>query len=192
MFSQKNNQCLIMPGKEDGSIITMVLLILAIMTVIGLMSAQTTVTENFIIRNAGIYKQNVNLVEAAVMEGLQEVIHLDPTDPANFDPDEVADDWIVSDDEDWTNEDWYEANTTGRLLDSNNSMAPDYDDDSSTLQARGEDGNENLRISLVGWQGQGSLKATQPTPKTGRILAEYVSDDQFGMLRMEIGVERKF
>lgn len=192
MFIECNEQRLIAVANENGSIITMVLLILAIMTVIGIMSADTVIKENFILRNAGIYKQNVNLVEAAVMEGLQEVIEIDPSDPANFDPEEVADDWIVSDENDWVNEDWYDADTIGRLLDANNSRAPEYDDDSGILQARGEDGDERLRITLVGWRGEGSLKATQPTPKVGRILAEYVSGGQFGMLRMEVGVERKF
>jgi hypothetical protein len=35
--------------------------------VIGIMAADITITENFIIRNVAIYKQNVCMVESAIM-----------------------------------------------------------------------------------------------------------------------------
>ena len=181
------------------------LMVLAIMTVLGLMSADMTVTENFIIRNAGIHKQNVDLVESALMEGLQDLIQIDASDPDNLAPDNASNDWIVSDDNDWTTDDWYNSGFAGRLLDANNSDIPELISNNntnsvSTLNTRGEEGNGNLRIAIVGWEGApgASLKSAGPTRKAGRIIAEYVSADGsddangYGMLRMEIGVERVF
>lgn len=193
------------PDNQEGSVIVIALMVLAIMTVIGLMSADTTVTENFIIRNAGIHKQNVNLVESALMEGLQDLIQIDASDPDNLSPDKASDDWIVSDDNAWTEDAWYDSDYANRLLDDSNSDIPELISNNNTnsmsmLNIRGEEGAGNLRIAVVGWDSApgASLKATGPTRKAGRVLGEYVSTDGggnengFGMLRMEIGVERVF
>ena len=190
---------------ESGSIIVMALMVLAIMTVIGLMAADTVVTENMILRNTGIRKQNKNLVESAVMEGLQDVIQIDAGNPANFDPGSNL--WINNDDQ-WesagTLTNWYNPMTAG-ILDNTNSVVPDMvlndnADSISILQTRGEDDTGSLRIAVVGWESApgASLKATGPTRKSGRILAEYIStdaggdDNGYGIIRMEIGVERVF
>ncbi|MBA2880641.1 hypothetical protein HNR65_000959 [Desulfosalsimonas propionicica] len=184
-------------GDEDGSIIVVVLLILAMMTIVGVMSANTTIMEYHIVRNMGIYKQNANLVESAVMEGLQEFMHIDASDPENLDPDADPNDWIDSDEDDW--DAWYDS-TTGAQLHGNNSIAASYDAGSAILNSRGEAGNGNLRVAVVGWEAApgASLSATDPVRRAGIILSEYVSfdgsgnDNGFGILRMEIGVERVF
>ena len=200
----KRFKLLFQEDNQEGSIIVIALMVLAIMTVIGLMSADTTITENFIIRNAGIHKQNVSLVEATVMEGLQDRIQIDATDPDNLSPDTVANDWINSDDTAWTTGDWYDEDSATQL-NANNSVVPNLVSNNNTnsmsmLNIRGEEGASNLRVAVVGWDSApgASLKGTKATRKAGRVLAEYIStdgggnDNGFGMLRMEIGVERVF
>ena len=200
----KRFKLLFQEDNQEGSIIVIALMVLAIMTVIGLMSADTTITENFIIRNAGIHKQNVSLVEATVMEGLQDLIQIDATDPDNLSPDTVANDWINSDDTAWTTGDWYDEDSATQL-NANNSVVPNLVSNNNTnsmsmLNIRGEEGASNLRVAVVGWDSApgASLKGTKATRKAGRVLAEYIStdgggnDNGFGMLRMEIGVERVF
>jgi hypothetical protein len=193
-------------ANQDGSVIVLVLMVLVIMTVIGLVSSDTLVTENFIVRNEGIHKQNVSLVESALIQGLQEYMQIDDSDPANFDPDASSTDWIndrnntaSSDNEYLINTIWYQTTFTQRCLNANNSRV------SSSLSMpllteRGENGNGNLRYAMVGWQvvpGE-SVKLGKPIWRQGRILAEYVSadaggkDNGFGMLREEMGIKRKW
>ncbi len=184
------------PRDQNGSIMIITLMILAIMTVVSLMSSDTVITENFIVRNIGIYKQNVNLVEAATQEGLQELMQL-TDDPTNFDVNASASDWLNDKDAAWTQAPWY--NTAGRLLDANNSRAAA---DLPLVNNRGENGNGNLRYAFVGWSPVANASivvsgpGTQTVRREGRILAEYVSldggnDNGFGRLRMEIGIQRQ-
>jgi hypothetical protein len=189
---------------EDGSIIFVALMLLAIMTVIGVMSADMTVTENFIVRNTGIRKQNVNLVEAAVMEGLQDLFLIDASNPNNFDPQASPTDWINEDDT-WNDLGWFSTATARMLVGGAgaNSVVPDLATNGGAhnlLQTRGEAANGGLRMAIVGWTPApgSSLKATGSSRKAGRVLAEYVSldgggaDNGYGMLRIDIGVERIF
>ena len=182
----------------NGSVTVLVLMVLAIMTVIGIVSSDTVVTENFIIRNAAIHRQNVSLVESALMEGLQRFMQMDNNVVGNFDP-ILPNDWINADAGVFDNAPgipgWYETNFNGRVLDATNSM------DANTmplLAVRGENLNGNLRIALVGWGPVfgGSILANQVNMHGGRCVAEYVSmdaggnDNGFGLLRMEIGLRR--
>jgi hypothetical protein len=191
-------------ANQDGSVIVLVLMVLVIMTVIGIVSSDTVVTENFIIRNEGIHKQNINLVQSALMQGLQQYMQIDDSDPANFDPTASATDWIndrnntsSSANEHLINTIWYETMFTQRCLNANNSRVASS---LPLLTTRGENGNGNLRYAMVGWQvvpGE-SLKLGKPIWRQGRILAEYVSadaggkDNGFGMLREEMGIKRQW
>ncbi len=200
------------PNSQDGSIIVIALMILAVMTVIGLMAADTVTTDKFIVRNTGIHKQNASLVEAAVMEGLQEIVQIADDDPANFDVDEDPSDWLNDKEDVWiTNDadgdailDWYD-NDSARMLNATNSEGAT---DPNLLTIRGENNLANLRYAMVGWDsytspsgGSASLVVSGPGSKamwrTGRILSEYVSldgdgdDHGFATMRMEIGFMRK-
>ena len=188
-------------NNQDGSVILFALMALVIMTVIGLISSDTAVKENFILRNQGIYKQNVNMVEAAIMEGLQQLMQI-PFDNPN----------LINATGGWLNNKttfpdaaWFAPDSSARVLSPATSL------DITTPQAlnlRGEAVGGNLLVSFVGWEvvtlpgGGGSESlvtgASQPAViRKGRILGEYISQDAgganngFGMLRMEIGVERK-
>ena len=81
-------------GNQNGSVMILALMIMAIMMVIGISSSDTAITENFIVRNVGIHKENVNLVESALMLGLQTFMQIRDNNPDNFDPDISNTDWL--------------------------------------------------------------------------------------------------
>lgn len=190
-------------GNQKGSVMVLALMIMAVMMVIVIASSDTLVTENYIIRNAGIHKENVNLVESALMEGLQLFMQIDDSDPNNFDTN-IPNDWINDRGTAWTTATWYNSTDVQTLLNLNNSFAANAD----TLTTRGEAANGGvLRYAVVGWApvtfgtgGSESLVVSgKPVWHSGRILGEYASadagllnDNGNGRLRMELGVRRQW
>ncbi|WP_155315752.1 hypothetical protein [Desulfosarcina alkanivorans] len=194
-------------SNENGSVMVLVLMVLAIMTVIGIVASNTVITENSIIRNVGIYKQNASLLDSSLMRGLQEFLQIPDNDPDNFTP--ALSVWIndvnndppsVGDPEEFINTIWYESTFTQRCLNAANSNVADS---LPILADRGEDLNDNLRYAVVGWEvvdlgtsGSESMSMGKPVWHQGRILGEYVSLDAGGdgngngLMRMEIGVKR--
>jgi hypothetical protein len=190
-------------ANQDGSIILIALIVLVVMTLIGLMSADTVVTENFIIRNQAIYKQNVNMADAAMMELYQRFMQLPPDNPDIVDVNGSAIAWVNDMHAPWAAVDWYVINTSDRMLDNTNSLDINT---APNLADRGENAAGNLRASFAGWEtvelpeggseslGVGSNKAVW---REGRILSEYVSlggggaDHGYGMVRMEMGLKRR-
>ena len=195
---------------QNGSVIVIALMVLTIMTAIGIVSSGTIVTENFVIRNVGIHKQNASLVDSALMRGLQEFMQLDNSIPNNFDP--ALRVWIndrnittVGAPEEFINTIWYETNFTRRCLnalnsnDANISLVTLLPDTLPLLTTRGENANGNLRYAVVGWEPVPGMSITiggGPTWRQGRIIAEYVSldaggnDNGFGLIRQEMGVKQ--
>ena len=189
---------------QNGSVIVMTLMVLAIMTVIGIVTSNTVVTENFIIRNVGIHKQNASLADSALMRGLQEFMQIDNSDPTNFHP--AGSVWIndrtrnnPGDPEELINTIWYETNFTQRCLAANNSLAANT---LPLLTTRGENLNDNLRYAVVGWEPVSGMSikinSGKPIMRQGRIIAEYVSADAggnsngFGLIRQEMGIRQKW
>jgi hypothetical protein len=66
---------------EEGSAIVVAVMILMVVTIIGVSSTNTTTVELQIVRNDGIYKQNLYLAEAAAQEGIQRIWNLSRSDP---------------------------------------------------------------------------------------------------------------
>ena len=66
---------------EEGSAIVVAVMILMVATIIGVSSTNTTTVELQIVRNDGIYKQNLYLAEAAAQEGIQRIWNVSRTDP---------------------------------------------------------------------------------------------------------------
>jgi len=66
---------------EEGSAIVVALMILMVVTIIGVSSSNTTTVELQIVRNDGIYKQNLYLAEAAAQEAIQRIWNLSRSDP---------------------------------------------------------------------------------------------------------------
>jgi len=60
-------------GNEQGSVMVMAILILALLTIIGICSSNTSVMESQIVRNASIRKLNFYRAESAVIQGAQEL-----------------------------------------------------------------------------------------------------------------------
>jgi hypothetical protein len=200
-------------NNHNGSVILIAIMLLALMTVIAISASSTAVTESFIIRNVAIHQQNVNLAEAAALQIAQDAL-INIPDPANDDLSEsspVREAYIIAD-TDWDDptlnggiskrDEWYSFGTatTGRVLDSaNGTTFPQYiEPDLSTEMTliddvRGEAGEAPLRVALVGWDSApgSSLKGTKATRKRARVMAEYMSED-FGMTRLELGIEREF
>lgn len=203
-------------ANPDGSIMVIAMMVLAIMTLIGIMGANTTINENFILRNGAFHKQNVNLVEAGVMEALQQVMNQQYPDDTQIELEEsnagesgTVAPWLNTDD-DWESNGldtkWYSRFPPTQLLDPDETspnlnlktpaLAAAGGIESNALAARGEIDQGNLNVALVGWEpatsgGGSSIKSTSPVRRSGRILGEYYSED-YGMVRLEVGIERIF
>jgi hypothetical protein len=188
---------------EKGSIIIIALMILVTMTAIAVMSSRTVVTENFIIRNQAIQRQNISMVEAALIEYLQRFMHLENDDPDLVNVNTSSLTWINSKNDTWADIDWFTPGSSDRILDTSNSVGivPQL------LTDRGEShddtlGTANLRVAFAGWQpvtggSLGTGSSQDPVWREGRLMSEYVSLNasgdyhSYGMLRMEIGVRRR-
>jgi len=94
---------------EEGSAIVVAVMILMVVTIIGVSSTNTTTVELQIVRNDGIYKQNLYLAEAAAQEGIQRIWNLSRTDPFRLEIQAPAwlnniDDIDLTDPGDWDND----------------------------------------------------------------------------------------
>lgn len=125
---------------QKGSMILIALMLLTIMSIIGIASINTTVTESFIVRNTAIRKQNIQLADAVAGEALQRAFDAiwfgnttneDPSDPIEqLSPQHPSHlPWVI-DPADWATsgnaDDWWDPEFTGRLLTASplNSEAP--------------------------------------------------------------------
>jgi hypothetical protein len=203
-------------SNEDGSVTVLVLMALVTMTVIAIVSSDSQVTENIIARNLAIRKQNVYLLDTALMRGLQEFMQIpDAGGAANFNPtigpnaawinDVNNDPPVGGDPEEFINTIWYENIFSLRCLGPANSRV---ESTVPLLTTRGENASGGLRYAIVGWgpvnlaTGGGSTSVSIKPNKFnwhgGRLLAEYVSVDAlgdsngFGILRNEMGLRRKW
>jgi len=60
-----------LPGNEDGSVLLIAMIMLALLTIIGISATNTSTIEVQIAANDRIYKQNLCVAEGAVMECIQ-------------------------------------------------------------------------------------------------------------------------
>jgi len=151
---------------QNGSIILIVLMLLVIMSIIGIASTNTTVTENFIVRNTAIRKQNHQMVDAVATEALQRVmdtVYFNNT--ANLDPSDTDDEitpltatslnWVI-DSEIWESsgkrDDWYDPTHTGWVLeDDDEALDPglDLDNDSEPFWEAPSIIRQNRNVGIV-------------------------------------------
>jgi hypothetical protein len=66
---------------EEGSAIVVALLTLMVVTIIGVSASNQTTSELQVVRNEGIYKQNLYLAEGAAQEAIQKIWNLSREDP---------------------------------------------------------------------------------------------------------------
>ena len=170
---------------RDGSVMVIVIIILALLTLAGISATNMSITESYIVRNTGIYKQNVALAEMAALEGVRRL--LDENNPALLDPDRLPNDWLNPKS---MNQDF---NTL--VLTDNNSVVPAgvISGDINVIGRRGETAATPLRYYFAGWAppAKNSLKATGPSWKTGKVVGSY-SSGSYGRVRVEIGIKKKF
>ena len=83
-----NPKTVSLPGlidNQNGSVMIIALMIMAVMIILAVASTDTVITENAIVRNVGIHRENVSLVESALMLGLQEfMLNLDGEEVIEF------------------------------------------------------------------------------------------------------------
>lgn len=203
-------------NNENGSIILIVVMVLALMTILGVSATTMSSDESIIVRNVGTYKQNLYMMEAVATEGIQKIMDMDLIDPATGLADLPADAqgpyssvdlfptgpgahphlWI-RDKDDWTNTgkdtSWYSQWQAGPVLSATNSIVPDAINNGITWFNNRNEANASIRYAFVGWNvvtGY-SEKIGKKTRKAGKLLAEYVSDD-YGVMRIQLGFQRDF
>lgn len=169
---------------EKGSVIVIVIIILALLTIGGIMATNSSITESYIVRNSGIYAQNIELAEAAALEGMRDILTM--TTAAQLAPGAQA--WM-HDHNTW------DDNPADQTLNNANSVVPTAitNDDITVIKDRGETADDPLRFYFVGWTpgAKESLKSTGPTIKEGKVVGVYRSK-AYGRVRIEVGVLKKF
>ena len=192
-------------------------MLLVILSIIGISSTNTAVTENFIVRNTAIRQQNLHLVDSVALEAYQVIIDAAAYDNPD-DPDEFIDFqkdlhhanlssliWFHDIDA-WENGGneaiWYNP-ASRRLLDITNSEVPQsiLNGTISLIDDRGEwDGNADsspVRYAFAGWRqvegGGESIAQNKPGMEVieiGHIFVEYVSA-RSGVIRLVVGLKTR-
>jgi hypothetical protein len=170
---------------QNGSIILIVLMLMVIMSTIGIASSNISVSENFIVRNAAIRKQNTQIVDAVAFEALQRVMDTAyMNNNTNLDPSDTNDgilplnptslNWVI-DKNIWASSgklaEWYDPTHIGWVLTDNDELIDpglDLDDVSepiwetpSTLRRDSGAGIRDLLIARGDWT-SGNSAADSP------------------------------
>lgn len=80
---------------EEGSVMVVALIVLAMLTIIGISASNTSTTELQIVRNDLLYRINFYKAETAAREGAQTVANLAKASPAEVNPGQTTQDWLV-------------------------------------------------------------------------------------------------
>ncbi|MEI6260659.1 MAG: hypothetical protein WCR46_12215 [Deltaproteobacteria bacterium] len=201
---------------QDGSVILIALILLLTMSIIGFSASQTSITESFILRNTAIHAQNISLLETAALSIAERVIVDIPNPAAPFlsVSSTTRESYIINKDDPLASglkTDWYDPNGTNRVLWSADGTTfpqwiapaqwvppvgtPDFNcanDLTLIYNSRGEaQTNAPMRVALLGWWPARGYTLKGPRPRDATVMAEYVSPN-FGMMRLEIGIRRKF
>lgn len=170
---------------QNGSIILLVMMLIVIMSTIGIASTSITVTENFIVRNTAIRKQNIQIMDAVAIEAMQRVMdtayvnnntNLDPsdTDDEIFPLNPTSLNWVI-DKNIWVSSgklaEWYDPTHIGWVLvDDDELLDPGLDLDSvsepiweapSTLRRDSGVGTRDVLIARGDWS-SGDSAANSP------------------------------
>jgi Tfp pilus assembly protein PilX len=80
---------------EEGSVMVVALIVLAMLTIIGISASNTSTTELQIVRNDLFYRINFYKAEAAAREGAQTVANLAKSSPTEVNPGQTTQSWLV-------------------------------------------------------------------------------------------------
>lgn len=169
---------------DGGAVMVIVLMVLVLLTMGGMSAVHLSVTESFIVRNAGLHAQNRKLAELAAMEGLREI--LGERDSAMLRP--GARDWI------WETDDW--DNAASAAIPSHGYAVPRAVSNKAleVIENRRETNADTLRYYVAGWtdaDGDSIGITNQPVWQKGRIIGVYDSP-RYGRAWVEVGVMKKF
>jgi type IV pilus assembly protein PilX len=160
---------------EEGSAIVVAVMILMVVTIIGVSSTNTTTVELQIVRNDGIYKQNLYLAEAAAQEGIQQIWNLSRTDA--FQMERKAPAWLndindidMADTGNWDN---------------------DGADDDDTAQVSSTDADASLAVTDAGIAEGGSLDISSET-NTHEFAVFGLGNRSNGRVFIQIGYRERF
>lgn len=171
-------------GSEAGSVMAVVLMIMVLLSLGGMSAIHLSMVESFIVRNAGLYKQNFHLAEMAAMEGVREI--LNEENSGRLQP--GAQPWI------WRLRDWNEAVKNG-IPDTGYAVPRAVTDKViTTVHQRGEAGADTLRYYFAGWTGEGGNSINSGKTArwfNGRVIGVYDSP-RYGRAWVEIGVVKQF
>lgn len=173
---------------QEGSVILIVIILLALLTVGGISATNLSVTESFITRNNAIHKQNLQLAELSAMEGLRRI--MSENNPAELLPGTTSQAWIHN------RKTWNSCPTVAAAA---NSAVPNSvtGNDIDIISQRGEpitSADSPMRYYFVGWSPSplNSLTMTGGASwRTGKVIGVYNSD-QYGFEAVELGVLRRF
>lgn len=173
-----------MKDRESGTILAVVLMIMMLLTLGGVSAIRLSMMESFIVRNAGLYKQNLHLAEAAAMEGVREI--LNEKNPSRLKPGEQQ--WV------WRIQDWEDSAAKG--IPQQGYAVPRIVTENivTTVKRRGEEDCDTLRYYLAGWEAAGgsSLNSGQTNRwRKGRVIGVYDSP-RYGRAWVEVGIVKKF
>ncbi len=175
----KNKPFICAENHEGGSIILVVLLILTLLTVAGISATYMSTTESFIVRNATIHKQNLQMAEAAAYVGARRILNLD---------EEPQKDWIFDiNDDPAENTRFYELGA-GEKIDDNVEIYTPY-----LLEQRGEAGDETLWYYFV-WTFLPDIDETEgkfTDDHEGKVVGVYNSRT-YGRAAVEVGIRKAF
>ncbi len=169
---------------RSGSVLVIVLLVLMLISIGGISAINLAVFESQVIRNSGLYRQNLFLAETAAQTGAR--IVLNERDPSRLLPGER--DWI------WGMDDWLSRAGTS-LPDNGYAVFGDFSEETlRILEQRGEAGKDTLRWYAAGWKdvsGESIRVSNNAGWRKGIVVGVYDSR-RYGRAWVEIGVVKKF
>jgi Tfp pilus assembly protein PilX len=159
---------------EKGAVIVFALMILLIVTIVGLSSSRTSTTELLIVRNEGVYKQNLYLAEGAAQEAIQRIWNTSRSDPSQ----------LINRSPAWLN------NDTLDMMDFGNWDSDGVDDDDTSLVSAL---NEDTSLSVIanGIAAGGSLDVTAESNIYDFTIYGLSNHNQ-GRVLIEIGFRERF
>jgi Tfp pilus assembly protein PilX len=164
-------------SNQQGSVMVIALMILVVVTIVGIASMNDSRTEQQLVRNEAIYKQDFYLAESAAIEGAQRLNNLN-------------DRWVLQNQaQPWLNQN--EDNTGVNLTDPGN-----WDTGGATPNAAvaGVDvaGDGTYTVVDERTADDGSLNPNSPQVHEFRVLGQYFPAGRNNPILIEIGYRKQF
>jgi hypothetical protein len=174
-------------ANENGSIMVITLLVMAILTVIGISAINQSTIDVMISGNERQYKQNFFRAEAAANEGIQRVDNADGNDLL---PENEVYSWLRDDD------DWPLVSGQPSIEDPSQWDPTDAPDDAYNAAFNSVksvvDPDTRFAVIMAGVAGGGSIDITAPSQLFEVEIHGQYSRNQTGWSQVAIGYRRRF